>query len=294
MKALPAALQAHLDDGTTTLAWCWKITRADGVVLGFTDHDRVLTFAGVDFEPESGLSASEIRAGADLAVDSQDAEGALTSDRITETDILDGRWDNALVEVWRVNWQTPGQRVLIRRGAIGELRRGRVAFVAEVRSMAHVLGQTVGRVYQGTCDAALGDSRCGVDLNDPAYTGTGAVVDPIRDRAFTASGLGAFDNGWFSFGYLEWTSGPNSGRLAEVMMHELSSGVVTITLLEAPVRPIEGGETFTIRAGCDKRSTTCAAKFSNILNFRGFPHIPGQDAVIRYATSDGGHEGAVL
>ena len=294
MKSLSPALQAHLDDGATTLAWCWKITRADGRVLGFTDHDRGLSFGGTDFEPESGLAASEIRAGSDLAVDSQDAQGALNSDRITETDILDGRWDNALVEVWRVNWNAPGQRVLLRRGSIGELRRGRVAFVAEVRSMAHVLGQTVGRVYQGTCDAALGDTRCGVDLNDPAYTGNGAVDDPVRDRAFTASGLAGFANGWFSFGFLEWTSGPNSGRSAEVMMHELASGIVSITLLEAPVRPIATGHAFIIRAGCDKRSETCAAKFANILNFRGFPNIPGQDTVIRYATADGAHEGAVL
>ncbi len=294
MKALDPALQAHLDDGTTTLAWCWKITRADGEVLGFTDHDRMLSFGGTDYEPESGLSASEIRAGSDLAVDSQEAQGALTSDRITETDILDGRWDNALVEVWRVNWEAPGQRVLIRRGSIGELRRGRVAFVAEVRSMAHVLGQTLGRVYQGTCDAALGDTRCGVDLNDGAYTGTGAVVDPIRDRAFTASGIDGFADGWFAFGYLEWTSGANSGRPAEVMLHEIASGIVTITLLEAPVRPATAGHAFPIRAGCDKRAESCAAKFANIVNFRGFPHIPGQDTVIRYATADGGHEGAVL
>jgi uncharacterized phage protein (TIGR02218 family) len=120
MKTLPPALQAHLDDGTTTLAWCWKITRADGQSFGFTDHDCPLAFGGTDYEPESGLSASEIRAGSDLSVDSQDAQGALTSGRITETDILDGRWDNALVEVWRVNWNALGQRVLIRRGAIGD------------------------------------------------------------------------------------------------------------------------------------------------------------------------------
>ena len=294
MKSLPPALQSHLTEGTTTLAWCWKITRADGVVLGFTDHDRALAFGGTDFEPESGLSASEIRAGSDLSVDSQDAEGALTSDRITETDILDGRWDNALVEVWRVNWKAPAQRVLLRRGSIGELRRGRMSFVAEVRSMAHVLSQTIGRVYQGTCDAALGDGRCRIALNDPAWSGAGAVVDPVRDRAFTASGIGGFAMGWFAFGSLEWMSGPNAGRLAEVTMHEVASGIVTIALLEAPVRPVATGHTFAIRAGCDKRAATCAAKFANMLNFRGFPDIPGQDTVIRYATADGGHEGAVL
>ena len=95
MKALSPALQAHLDEGTTTLSWCWRIARTDGVMLGFTDHDAVLTFDGTDFEPESGFAASEVRSGSDLAVDAQDAEGVLTSDRITETDISDGRWGKA-------------------------------------------------------------------------------------------------------------------------------------------------------------------------------------------------------
>jgi uncharacterized phage protein (TIGR02218 family) len=294
VKALPPDLQAHLDSAATTLAWCWRITRADGVVLGFTDHDRHLTFDGTSFEPESGLVASELRSGSDLSVDAQDAEGVLTSDRITETDIADGRWDNAAVEVWRVNWADTGQRALLRRGAIGQIRRGRLALVAEVRSMAHVLGQTLGRSFQGTCDAAMGDGRCGIDLENPAFRGTGLVTDLLRDRAFLASGIFSFADGWFSGGTVQWSSGTNDGRQAEVLIHTVAGGIVTVTLLEAPVRPIAPSDTFVIRAGCDKRAETCQAKFANMVNFRGFPHIPGQDAVIRYATKDGGHEGNVL
>lgn len=294
MKALPPALQAHLDEGTTTLAWCWRIVRADGVTLGFTDHDRTLTFEGTDFEPESGFAASEVRSGSDLSVDAQDAQGVLSSDRITETDIIDGRWDNAAVEVWRVNWAATSQRLLMRRGAIGQIRRGRLAFVAELRSLAHVLGQTVGRTFQATCDAALGDARCGVSLEAPSFKGTGAIIDLLRDRAFTASGLGGFSSGWFSFGTLDWTSGANAGRRAEVLSHDLVDGVAFLTMLEAPVRAIAATDTFNIRAGCDKRIATCGTKFVNVANFRGFPNIPGQDAVLRYATTDGGHEGAVL
>jgi len=94
VKSLSPALQARLDDGTTSLSWCWRIARADAVTLGFTDHDRALAFDGTAFEPESGFAASEIRSSSDLAVDAQDATGVLSSDRITETDILDGRWDN--------------------------------------------------------------------------------------------------------------------------------------------------------------------------------------------------------
>lgn len=294
MKSLSPQLQAHLDAGTTTLSWCWRITRADGGVFGFTDHDRTLYLIGTEFEPESGLTASEVRSGSDLSVDAQDAQGVLTSDRITETDILDGRWDNAEVELWRVNWADTSQRVLMRRGVIGQIRRGRLAFVAEMRSQAHVLGQTVGRMFQATCDAELGDVRCRVNLDAPSFKGTGSVIDILRDRAFTASGLGGFAAGWFAFGTVTWTSGVNAGRRAEVLSHDLVDGIAILTLLEAPVRPIVGSDAFVIRAGCDKRIATCHAKFANVANFRGFPHIPGQDAVLRYATRDGAHDGAVL
>ena len=294
MKNLSPALQAHLDDGTTTLSWCWRISRADGGSFGFTDHDRPLAFDGTAFEPESGFAASEIRAGSDLAVDAQDATGVLTSDRITETDILDGRWDNAAVELWRVNWAETSQRVLLRRGAAGQIRRGRMAFVAEVRSLAHVLGQTVGRTFQAGCDARLGDARCGIDLENAIYKGTGAVTDLLRDRAFMASGLAGFDAGWFTSGTLNWTSGANAGRVTEVLAHGLADAIATMTLLEAPVLPIAEGDSFIARAGCDKRIATCNAKFANVVNFRGFPNIPGQDAVLRYASQDGGHEGNVL
>ena len=294
MKTLSPALQAHLDDGTTTLSWCWRISRADGVALGFTDHDRVLSFDGTEFEPESGFAASEIRAGSDLAVDAQDASGVLTSDRITETDILDGRWDNAAVELWRVNWADTSQRVLLRRGAVGQIRRGRMAFVAEVRSLAHVLGQTVGRTFQAGCDAALGDARCRINLENAVYKGAGVVTDLLRDRAFMASGLSDFDAGWFTSGTITWTSGANAGRVTEVLSHGLADAIATLTLLEAPVRAITDGDSFIARAGCDKRLATCGAKFANTANFRGFPYIPGQDAVLRYASQDGGHEGTVL
>jgi uncharacterized phage protein (TIGR02218 family) len=294
MKALSPGLQAHLDDGTTTLSWCWRISRSDGVALGFTDHDRALSFDGTAFEPESGFAASEIRAGSDLAVDAQDATGVLTSDRITETDILDGRWDNAAVDLWRVNWADTSQRVLLRRGAVGQIRRGRMAFVAEVRSLAHVLGQTVGRTFQAGCDARVGEARCGIDLENAIYKGTGLVTDLLRDRAFMASGLAGFEAGWFTSGTLTWTSGANAGRVTEVLSHGLTDAIASLTLLEAPVRPITATDAFVVRAGCDKRLATCGTKFANVANFRGFPHIPGQDAVLRYATKDGGHEGAVL
>lgn len=294
MKVLPAGMQALLDSGATTLAYCWRVARADGKIFGFTEHDRALVFGGTSYEPESGFAASEIRAGSDLAVDAQEAAGALRSDAITETDILDGRWDNAEIEVWRVNWADPDQRILLRRGNIGQVRRGKAAFVAEVRSLSHVLNQPIGRTYQFYCDAALGDGRCGVDLENAAYKGNGTVAALNADRAFTATGLGSFSAGWFEYGALEWATGANAGRRAEVARHGLAGSDAQIELFEAPIRSIAVSDTFIIRAGCDKQFSTCAAKFSNQINFRGFPHMPGEDAVIRYANRGDANDGSPL
>jgi uncharacterized phage protein (TIGR02218 family) len=152
-----------------------------------------------------------------------------------------------------VNWSAVSQRVLMRQGAIGQIRRGRTSFVAEVRSLAHLLDQTVGRTFQHACDAALGDSRCKVALSDPAFSGTGAVTSVVRDRVFSASGLAGFANGVFSAGVLEWTSGANAGRKAEVLTHVVAAGQVTITLLEAPVRPIATSDSFSVAAGCERQ-----------------------------------------
>ncbi len=295
MKSLSPTLQSHLDEGTTTLSWCWRITRADGEVFGFTDHDRVLSFEATRFEPESGFAASELRASGDLAVDAQEAQGVLRSEVIAEADIAAGLWDRAAVEIWRVNWQDVSQRVLMRRGAIGEIRRGRVAFTAEMRSLAHVLDQPVGRSFQAGCDAVLGDARCGIDLENPAWKGMGTVAVLLRDRGFSASGLSGFAAGLFTFGTLTWDTGGNAGHRVEVERHEVAAtGEAIITLLEPPASTIALSDAFTIRAGCDKAFATCRDRFANTANFRGFPHIPSNDTVLRYAAQGRANDGSVL
>ena len=123
MKILPAPLQAHLDTGTTTLAWCWRVTRRDGVVLGFTDHDRDLAFDSTTFAAATGFTASEIKDAVGLSVDNLEVESALSDDSLNEHDLAAGLVDDAAIEIWRVNWADTSQRVLMRSGSIGEVRR---------------------------------------------------------------------------------------------------------------------------------------------------------------------------
>lgn len=283
MKSLPAGLQAHLDTGATTLAWCWRLTRTDGVQLGFTDHDRAVSFDGTVFEADSGFTASEVASSVGLSVDNMEAEGALQSDHLNEADLAKGLYDNAVVEVWRVNWTDVSQRVLMRKGNLGEVTTSDGAFVAEIRGLAHALNQEQGRVYQVQCDADLGDARCTVDLDLAAFKGAGTVASALSGTRFTASGLGGFAAGWFTRGFLTWDTGGNAGQKMEVKLHTVSGGTVTIGLWQTPAVAVQPGESFTIRAGCDKQFATCRDKFANVDFFRGFPHIPGNDAVVKVA-----------
>ncbi|NJM33991.1 MAG: DUF2163 domain-containing protein [Rhodomicrobium sp.] len=286
MKTLPPGLQAHLDSGATTLAWCWRVIRADGTVYGFTDHDRDIAFDATSFEAASGFAGTDIRQSIGLSVDNLDATGALQSDRLNEGDLAAGLFDGARIEIWRVNWAAPDQRVLMMSGSIGEVKRGETAFTAELRSLAHALDQQQGRVYQYACDATLGDARCGVDLATPAYTGSGIVSAATNTYAFTASGLDTFDNGWFVGGFLTWTGGANEGRSMEVKRHvSKESGLAEIELWRSMPASIGASDAFTIRAGCDKIYATCKSKFFNGVNFRGFPHIPGNKYVLAYPQS---------
>lgn len=277
MKTLSADLQAHLDTGATTLCWCWRLTRSDGVRMGFTDHDRDVTFAGVTFEAAAGFSASEMRDSVGLSVDNLEVTSALSSERLNEADLAAGRYDDARVEIFRVNWAVPEQRVMMRAGTLGEVRRAGLSFTAEVRGLAHYLQQPKGRLYQFTCDADVGDRRCGVNLSDSALRGEGAIVAVSSARMFTVAGLHAFADGWFSRGLLTFTSGAADGQAVEVRAHSVAGDAVRIELW-APARgPLQVGQTFAVTVGCDKHCTTCAAKFGNVANFRGFPHMPGND-----------------
>ena len=284
MKTLPAGMQAHLGSGATTLAWCWRLTRADGTRFGFTDHDRDLAFDGTDFEAGSGFTGSEIKQSLGLSIDNLDASGALNSQRLNEGDLAAGLFDDARVEIWRVNWAETAQRVLIMAGSVGEVKRGEGAFTAELRSLAHYLSQEKGRIFQYACDATLGNISCGVDLSASAFSATGTVTGADTAYLFRASGLESFAADWCVGGLVTWTRGANAGRVMEVKRHDPVGAEAEIELWRSMASPIAAGDSFTITAGCDKTFATCQAKFGNAVNFRGCPHIPGNRYVVSYPT----------
>ncbi len=266
MIPVPPELESHLQGEVTSHCFAWLIRRSDGIVLGFTDHDRTLQVSGIACEPLTGLNSSEASTALGLSVAGGEVEGVLSSAKISDMDIEQGRYDGASIEAYLVNWSAPAQHMLLRRWTAGKISRSGSRFVMELKGAAAAFDAVRGRRVLRHCDADLGDSRCRVDVNDPRYFAE-STVQASDGPSLTATGLDGFASGWFSGGMLNWTGGANAGQIVRVTVH---SGQV-LQLAEPPVLPVAQGDAFRIIAGCDKSFATCKAKFANHLNFRGFP-----------------------
>ena len=289
--ALSESLAAHLASGATTVCRCWALVRTDGAVFGFTDHDRPLSFEGIVFRADTGLTARALQQTTGLSVDNTEALGALSDASLTEEDILAGRYDNAEVRAWLVNWARVADRVLQFRGTVGEVTRAGGAFEAELRGLTEALNQPQGRVYQKQCAAILGDGSCRFDLATPGYATERAVEVAEDRRVFRFTAFPGFDDRWFERGRFRVLSGRAEGLVGVVKNDRATAGGRRIELWEAIALPVRPGDMVRIEAGCDKRADTCRLKFQNFLNFRGFPDIPGEDWLMSYPVRSGANTG---
>jgi uncharacterized phage protein (TIGR02218 family) len=273
-------LLAHLGTGVTTTCRCWALTRRDGMVMGFTDHDRALAFEGVAFRPDTGMNALALQQTTGLSVDNTEALGALSDEAIREADIEAGRYDGAELRAWLVNWQDVTARSLIFRGTMGELRRAGGAFEAELRGLTDALNVPLGRVYQRACSAILGDRTCTFDLDTPGYVLERPAETVHDNRVFHFAEMGGFEDDWFRHGVIRVLSGAAAGLIG-LIKRDWSDGAGRVIDLWHPFgATVAPGDALRIEAGCDKRMATCQFKFDNLLNFQGFPDIPGDDWTI--------------
>lgn len=263
---------------TTTVARAWSVRRADGLTLGFTDHDQRLVFGGVTFRPDRGLTARALVQGTGLSVDNSEAVGALNDDAITERDLMAGRWDQAELRMWEVDWSDVVRRKLVFRGSLGEVSRANGAFRAELRGLSDALNAPQGRVYHPRCSARLGDGACRVDLSAESLSVLRQVQGIDEGRVFTFTAFPAFDAAWFDQGRLEVLSGAAQGLHGAIKNDTARPGGQRIIELWSSLGILPAtGDQIRLTAGCDKAADTCRLKFRNHLNFRGFPHLPSED-----------------
>jgi hypothetical protein len=354
VKTITARDQTHLDSGYLTTATLWKITRRDGEVFGFTDHDQDIEFGGLTYDASTSYNRTATADQAGFAVANMVIESILDSTLIVESDILAGLWDYAQVEMRTVNWQdrqtryvtgitkanpgvvtsplhdfATGDQVTLsevvgmtevngvsytitvltpdtfslgvntsgystylnsgvakipesswnyRKGRIGQVNTSGQAFSAELLGLAKKLEKPITRTYTPGCAAILGDAECTVSLAAHTITGMIEAVDltglVITDTANITAAINTY-----AYGLITMTSGDSSGYSMEVK----SSTVGTATLQQRMPFGVAAGDTYSMVKGCNKALATCRDTFNNVINFRGFPHLPGMDAIIQRA-----------
>lgn len=278
MKPISSPLLEHLESEVTTLATCWKLTRRDNVVIALTSYDKDIIFGGVTYIAASGFLPTSVYSNSELSVDNMDIEGLLDGDLISEKDILAGIYDFAQIEIFMLNYNDVSQGALnLRTGWIGEVKFGKGSFVAEVRGLMQSLVQIIGDLYSPSCRAKLGDAKCKLDIAD--FTVTGSVTSVSDNRIFADSAR-VEGSGYFNMGKIIFTSGNNEGIAMEVKEY---SGSGIMKLVFPMPYDVQVGDEYAMQAGCDKSFSTCINRFDNAVNFRGEPHVPGIDAIMKTA-----------
>lgn len=169
MREIPAELGKQIATGAAALCHVWLVTRADGAKHGFTDHDEDLEVDGVICAAASGWTAGAAEGSLGLQPGTAALTGALGAESISAVELESGAWDQARVELQRVDWTSPDLAVPLWTGRIARLTGVGERFTAEVEGPSALLDRVAGRTYGRTCDAELGDARCGLDLaNVPA------------------------------------------------------------------------------------------------------------------------------
>lgn len=270
MLAAPDWLRAEL----VTMAWCWRLDRRDGVVIGLTSHDHDLIVGGVPYRAAPGMKPSAIETRDSLDVETLDLEGAIASDAIAADDLDAGRWDGAALDLFVADWTAPDVNpVIVARGTLGAVERRGVSFTAELQGVMRILDRPVCPATSPSCRAILGDRACRIDLAPRTHVRrvlaiAGRVVtldEPLADNAMT-------------FGELRWMAGPNCGLASPV----IGDDGATLHLAEAPPLPAMLPVPVRLIEGCDKLLATCRDRFANAANFRGEAQLPGNDLLTRY------------
>jgi uncharacterized phage protein (TIGR02218 family) len=188
-------------------------------------------------------------------------------------DLALGRWDGASVSLAAVDWQAPSSEPLqLLRGEIGSVSIDGEGFSADLRGTAARLERPVCPSTSAECRAELGDMACRVDLGGRTRSATvvsSSAGELVLDQEFDDR---------LVLGRLRYMSGANCGITTVI----LAVDGATVAVRDLPRAPIATGCRVELREGCDKRFATCVERFANAANFRGEPHLPGNDLLTRY------------
>jgi len=271
-----SAMTAILAQPLCAFAFCWRLERRDGVTIGLTSHDRILEIDALAYRPVPAITPGAILLGGEGAPDLTDISGGLSCAAISEMDLDAGRWDGARLGLYLTEWTDPGMLWLeLAQGRLGGIERQDGQYSVTLQGAATMLDRPVAPVTSPTCRARLGDEACRIDMRRHERI---MRVAGVTGEALTCTGLAP---GRYAMGSVRWLGGANCGLTQAIVDQEGDR----VFLAEPPPFDVMPGTRALLREGCDKRLETCMSRFTNAVNFRGEPYLPGMDLLTRYPGS---------
>lgn len=240
-KATSAALKSHMGEMVTKMAWCFKLKRRDGVILGVTSFNSDLEFdlgdgdGTVTYHSDGGVVIRTDRQRATLAVDSMDVDALFESALVSEVDLRAGIYDAAEIELFEVRWDNVSDgRLWHKRSYFGEITLKDNDYAFEARGMEQRYAQNICDVYQSICRAKFGDARCRAPIDPAVWAATTpyVIADLPGDVDFDYVTASAYDGRLYKC-TVAGTSGASEPVWDPVPGNDTIDGTVTWTCLDA-------------------------------------------------------------
>ena len=274
MKTVTPELKQRLGLNLTNVCRLLTITRADGEVFHFTDHDDDIPFDGDIYFASSSFEASGISTQINNMTGELDINIILSDNAISYGAVTNGLFDSVPVVIDLIDYTSPQDGVIsVFEGLIVS------ADTTNKHYVRFRLGGSFGKVarpiserYSPTCRAVFGDKRCKIDL--ALYTTEFEITTVNNPQQFLSAALNSMGTNALAVGRIEWLTGGNAGLMTDVA----SNIAGAVNLLYAPARPIAVGDTGKAIRGCQKTVAACKA-YNNLANYRGEPYVPGDDGI---------------
>lgn len=278
MKDISGNLKEIINQEVLNLVRCWKITLENGNTLCFTTSNEDFVYQNEKYNSIPAYEISNLNANVDINDDSAEISNLIVNDLIKDSDILSGLYNNAKVEIFIIDKDNlDAGKVSLLNGNITDIEYKDNVFIAKVSGLKTQLNKTIGDVYSPLCRCGFCSDKCKLNKNNFTFSGiVSSVINNVNFETNTTT-ITQKSSGYFDYGIIEFTSGKNIGQKTEVKQFQYNS---IILASELPYK-IEVGDNFNITAGCDKQFSTCCNKFNNAINFRGEPHLPGTDILLK-------------
>lgn len=281
------------------LASLWQITRRDGTQLRLTSHSTNVQFdAGAGkqiFEPTGAPNITAMRREEGMKDQEEEMFGAVTSDKITYQDLEAGLYREAEILQFLVDPRFPwGGAFYTARFWITDTEFDGENWRADLMGATGWLSGNFGRVFGRSCSADVFDTRCGLSTTDETWyrvenvrvlAASQDADEPRRVFAFVFADVPSVgpEEDEYKHGTLTWTTGPNTGLVSEIKeyAHTATPSQRDVEIHLPTPYAIGDNDQCTIVTGCDRRRSTCATKFGNIVNYRGWPFMPGTDDLLQ-------------